>query len=73
MENIKIAAIQMNSYADLSYNIKLAEDLIAKAADRGAKFVLLSEYFYWMGGSQSKRYAFAETFGHGSLQCQLSE
>lgn len=69
----KIASIQMNSYADLAYNIATAERLVREAAEQGAEFALLPEYFYWMGSDESHRLSLAETFGQGPLQAQLAD
>jgi len=41
----KIAAIQMVSTSDVSQNLKMAEELIANAAQKGAGLVLLPENF----------------------------
>ncbi|MBV1919614.1 MAG: carbon-nitrogen hydrolase family protein [Pseudomonadales bacterium] len=45
MENNKIAAIQMLSTDDVPKNLKMAEELIASAAQKGAGLVLLPENF----------------------------
>lgn len=47
-----IAAAQMNSGSDKEKNIRLAADLITKAARKGAKLVALPELFSWQGGSR---------------------
>ncbi|MFM2481845.1 carbon-nitrogen hydrolase family protein [Celerinatantimonas sp. YJH-8] len=71
-KNVKIAAIQMNSYSDIAYNIATAERLINEAVLQGASYVLLPEYFYWMGRNDADRLSFAEVFGDGLLQRHLS-
>lgn len=68
-----VAAIQMNSGADLEQNLADAKQLITKAAAAGAEFVLLPEYFYLMGKSDSDRLGLAEEEGHGPVQIFLSE
>ncbi|OUS01791.1 hypothetical protein A9Q81_09465 [Gammaproteobacteria bacterium 42_54_T18] len=45
MDNNKIAAIQMVSTSDVRQNLKMAEELIANAAQKGAGLVLLPENF----------------------------
>ena len=45
MYNNKIAAIQMVSTGDVPKNLKMAEELIANAAQKGAGLVLLPENF----------------------------
>ncbi|MFM2486233.1 carbon-nitrogen hydrolase family protein [Celerinatantimonas yamalensis] len=68
-----LAAIQMNSGDDVDTNIRLASELIAQAAAKGAKYVVLPEYFYWMGADETQRVHLAEAFGDGPLQRKLSE
>ncbi len=59
-EPVVAAAVQMNSQADLAENLGRAERLIAEAASRGAKLVLLPENFAFMGGDDDERLRVAE-------------
>ena len=56
---ILFGAIQMSSQADLEANLSRAGALVAEAAGRGAKVVLLPENFAFMGEEADKR-RFAE-------------
>lgn len=67
-----IAAIQLNSGDDVDSNLKLAGDLVEQAASRGARYVVLPEYFYWMGEDEGQRVGLGEVFGHGPLQQAMS-
>jgi predicted amidohydrolase len=52
---ILFSAIQMSSQADLDANLGRAAALVAEAAGRGAKVVLLPENFAFMGEEEDKR------------------
>ena len=60
MKNMKVAAIQMNSCDSVSDNLILAAKLVTQAAQRGAIFVLLPEYFYFMGTTDESRVMLGE-------------
>ena len=62
------AAVQMTSGPDVGHNLKVAEPLIAAAADRGAKVVLLPENFNFLGRRDSDKRDVAETAGAGPTQ-----
>ncbi len=47
-----VAAIQMNSGSDKEKNLRLAADLVAEAAHKGARLVALPELFSWQGSSR---------------------
>jgi deaminated glutathione amidase len=55
-----VAAIQLSSQADVSANLDRADVLVAAAAQRGAKLVLLPENFAFLGGGEEERRALAE-------------
>lgn len=55
-----VAAIQMNSTADLEANLKQATDLIARAAAAGARLIGLPEYFAFLGPETELRQRAAE-------------
>jgi len=46
---IAVAAVQMSSGSDTSRNLDDAERLVTEAADRGARYVQLPEYFNFLG------------------------
>ena len=68
-----VAAIQMNSSADVEVNLNKAEGLIKQAAAQRAKLVVLPENFAFMGADANAQLAIAESFGDGPLQTFLSE
>ncbi|PPC79365.1 acyltransferase [Pokkaliibacter plantistimulans] len=72
MNNIKIAAVQMNSGADVAANLALARHWVTEAAAAGASLVVLPEYFYLMGEQESQRVALAEPWQAGPIQAFLS-
>ena len=45
MSLVKVAAIQLDCVADPQANLAHAEKLVRKAADEGAKIILLPELF----------------------------
>ncbi|GAA0317680.1 carbon-nitrogen hydrolase family protein [Bacillus carboniphilus] len=51
---MKVAAIQMNTKADKQENLQKAERFITKAAEDGAIFISLPEYFNFMGPDTEK-------------------
>lgn len=69
---MKLAAIQMCSSYDVDTNLATAKILIAKAADAGAKLVVLPEMFAIMGMDQLAKIQIKEPFGHGKIQDFLS-
>lgn len=71
-KSIQLAAIQMVSGASVEANLAAAGALVADAASRGAEFVVLPEYFCFMGRRDSDKLAIAETAGTGVIQEFLS-
>ena len=69
----KVAAIQMASGPLVSGNLKEAERLIAKAAEQGAKLVVLPEFFAIMGMSEEDKLKVKEQEGEGPIQNFLSQ
>ena len=63
-----IAALQMVSGPHVEANLLEAERLIARAADAGAKLVVLPENFALMGRREADKVAARETPGDGPLQ-----
>jgi predicted amidohydrolase len=70
---IKIAAIQMASGPQVSANLNEAERLIEVAANQGAKWVALPEYFAIMGLKETDKVAVREEEGKGPIQAFLSK
>ncbi len=71
-EPVKVAAVQMVSGADPHANLATAGQLVRDAAARGAKLVVLPEYFVLMGNRDTDKLAVAEDFGDGPLQRQTA-
>jgi predicted amidohydrolase len=46
---LKVAAVQLSSGSDVARNVEEAERLIGAAADQGAQYVQLPEYFNFLG------------------------
>ncbi len=73
----KIAAIQTVSSHIVADNIKVAAELIARAAGEGARLIALPEYFCIMGQKETDkvdaREAFAQNSPRGPLQTFLAE
>lgn len=65
---MRIAAIQMVSRPDVKQNLAEAGDLIASAAQQGARLVALPENFAIMGVNNAERREIAEDEGHGPIQ-----
>jgi deaminated glutathione amidase len=68
-----LAAIQMVSTPDVEQNLTAAARLIALAADRGATFVALPEYFCLLGSTDADRLRIAEPDGDGRIQRVLAD
>lgn len=73
MSSHQVAAIQMNSGADVAVNLREAGKLLAKAAAQGAELVVLPENFALMARSDAERLAAGELDGSGSIQDFLAE
>tara|TARA_B100000989_G_scaffold283885_1_gene250183 strand:- start:24530 stop:25339 length:810 start_codon:yes stop_codon:yes gene_type:complete len=69
----KIAAVQMNSSADVDENLNKAEGFIREAAQQGAEVVVLPEMFAMMGKHESDKLTIKETLGDGPIQTWLSK
>lgn len=66
------AAVQMCSSDDVDSNLASAAELIAEAASRGARLIVLPENFAVMGSDQV-RLRHREPFGRGKIQDFLSD
>ncbi|HCI14220.1 MAG: acyltransferase [Gallionellales bacterium GWA2_60_142] len=69
----KVAAIQMASGPNVAGNLNEAKRLIAKAAEQGAKLVVLPEFFAIMGMDEQEKVAVREQPGSGPIQSFLAE
>ncbi len=68
-----MAAIQMVSGHSVAGNLAEAADLLAQAADRGARLAVLPENFALMGRRETDKLAIRETEGSGQIQDFLAE
>lgn len=69
----KMAAVQMCSSHSVDENLKVAGQLIAEAAGKNAKLIVLPEMFAIMGLHEKDKIACKETWGCGKIQSFLSE
>jgi deaminated glutathione amidase len=65
---MRVAAIQMISGPEVAPNLATAGRLIAEAAAAGAGFVVLPEYFPFIGAGDGARLAARENEGSGPIQ-----
>ena len=70
---MRVAAIQMNSSADLGENLQLADKLIGDAVDDGCRMVVLPENFALMPVRGRDKAKAAEEPGDGPIQAFLSD
>ena len=68
----KVAAIQMVSAPDVEANLAVAGQLVAEAAQQGAKLVALPEYFCLMGMAETDKLRLCEQDGDGVVQAFLA-
>jgi predicted amidohydrolase len=69
----KVAAIQMASGPNVTGNLNEARRLIAKAADQGARLVVLPEFFAIMGMTDQDKVKVREQPGEGQMQKFLGD
>ncbi|MDD2915979.1 MAG: carbon-nitrogen hydrolase family protein [Gallionella sp.] len=69
----KVAAIQMASGPNVAGNLSEARRLIAKAAEQGARLVVLPEFFAIMGMNDQDKVKVREQPGQGPIQSFLGE
>ena len=67
------AAVQMVSGCNPSANLARAAELVAQAAGKGARLVVLPEYFCLMGAHETDKVALREAYGEGPIQQALSD
>jgi nitrilase len=70
---MKVAAVQMTSTRDVDANLDQAGRLVAEAAHKGAKLVVLPENFSFLGATDADRVAAIEPAGDGPAQRFLAE
>lgn len=70
---MRVAAIQMNSGADVSANLALADGLLKDAAADGCTLAVLPENFALMGARGRDKVIVAEEPGEGPIQDYLRE
>ena len=70
---IRVAAVQMVSTANVEQNLRVAAELIDEAVGRGARLVVLPEYFCLMGMRERDKVALREPIGKGPIQEFLGE
>ena len=68
----RVAAVQMVSGGDVAANLAAAEPLVAEAARKGARLVVLPEYFGILGARATDKIAVRETDGEGPQQAFLA-
>ncbi len=69
---MRVAAIQMNSQADVQGNLALADELLAGAAADGCKLAVLPENFALMPEKGRDKASYAEDEGEGPIQAFLA-
>lgn len=72
-EQPQVAAVQMTSGSDVQANIDAAVALVARAAEQGARLVVLPENVAFLGAAETDKLAVAESPGTGWIQDRLSE
>src|SRR5664279_3239739 len=69
---VRVAAVQMNSGNDAPENLRVAGELLERAAGQGARIAVLPENFSIMARRDAERRAVAERDGDGPVQDFLS-
>lgn len=72
-KSFPVAAIQMVSGIDSEANLTKAGELIGRAAEQGARLVVLPEYFCFMGRRDPDKLTLQEAPGAGPIQNFLSD
>src|SRR5687767_9422867 len=71
---LRVGAVQMCSTDDLPANLAVVRSLTARAADEGAKLVVLPECFSFLGRREGDKLPIAETLdGTGPVLTTLRE
>jgi nitrilase len=72
-DNLKVAAVQMNSGDNVGDNLRLADSLLMEAARKRCVFALLPENFALMGLREEDKVAVAEKNGDGLIHEFLAD
>ena len=67
-DTAKVAAVQMNSSANVEQNLEIAGRLLADAAADGCVLAVLPENFPFMGARGKDKLQHAEELGSGPIQ-----
>ena len=70
-DELSVAAVQLNSQADVAQNLDSCRRWVARAASRGAELVLLPENFAYFGPESGKRAAAESLNGGGAISSAL--
>jgi len=70
---VRVAAVQMNSGADVAANLQLADSLLADAAADNVRLAVLPENFALMPAKSRDKVAHAEVRGNGPIQEFLAD
>ncbi|HEX5339599.1 MAG TPA: carbon-nitrogen hydrolase family protein [Gammaproteobacteria bacterium] len=73
MSQQRVAALQMNSGADVTTNLREAGRLMAQAAAQGAQLIVLPENFALMARDDAERVRAGEVDGSGQIQDFLAD
>jgi nitrilase len=71
-DTVKVAAVQMNTGANLDQNLALAGNLLTEAAAGGCVLAVVPENFAFMGARGRDKLEYAEELGSGPIQDFLS-
>lgn len=71
-QQLTVAAVQMVSTTDVQQNLIHMQKQVRQAAEQGADWVLLPEYWPIMGQNDSDKWQIAEIAGQGKLQTAMS-
>jgi deaminated glutathione amidase len=72
-QSTNVAACQMTSGPDVAANLRVAEELLERAAAASARVAVLPENFAFMGLADADKRAVAEPFGDGPIQTRLAQ
>ena len=70
-DELSIAALQLNSQADVAENLEACRRLIGRAASRGAEVVVLPENFAFFG-PEAEKHQIAESLSDGPISSALA-
>ncbi len=73
MQDRRVAVVQMVSGTEVAANVAAMRHWVREAAQQGAQWVLLPEYWPLMGRSETDKLGCAEPLGQGPLQQAMAE